>query len=187
MTTVVATMVTAIRFARFDVTAWTWRTCWSSTQAVSTAGVPAAVTAILRQRAPRTVSSPVYLAAVAGRRRVSSSSGSSLGTPRAPGAGPASSPGPTSRPRAIRASPVSRCLNTTYWNRWADGSMVPRALPRNAVRSRAGAAAGAAVTTLRISIRALAAASVASARAMTSSRTASPAAPVLPSLRAATL
>jgi hypothetical protein len=82
---------------------------------------------------------------------------------------------------------VSRCLNTTYWNRRADGSMVPRALPENAVPSRAGTAAGPAVTTLRTSIRALAAARVASARATTSSLAASPGALVWPSLRAATL
>jgi len=66
---VVATTVTAIRFAFFDVTAWICRTCSSSAQTVSTAVVPLTATANLRQRASRTVSSPAYRAAVTGRRR----------------------------------------------------------------------------------------------------------------------
>ena len=89
---VVATTVTAIRFTFVAVTAWICRTCSPSTQTVSTAGVPPTVTAILRQRASRTVSSPAYLAAVTGRRRMSSSSESSLGALYALGAGPTSSP-----------------------------------------------------------------------------------------------
>jgi hypothetical protein len=64
---VVATTVTAIRFTFVAVTAWICRTCSPSTQTVSTAGVPPTVTAILRQRASRTVSSPAYRAAVTGR------------------------------------------------------------------------------------------------------------------------
>jgi hypothetical protein len=95
---------------------------------------------------------------------------------------------PVAMPEPAVRSRVRAC-SATVWSRAVLTALsASRLNGPGRCRSRAGAVTGSAATSLRTSNRALEAASVASARVMTSSRAAaSSAAPVPPSLRAATL